>query len=97
MGGDGTDFGYQVGDAATFGMASKGRQKTKQKEMEIEAQAASEERAATKAAADAEAAKIAKQKEDEDALVRRNMLTAAVKQRLSGRSASNTRLSSATV
>lgn len=43
----------------------------------------------------AEQARIQKIKDDEEALVRRNQLTAAVKQRLSGRSSSASRLTDA--
>ena len=94
-GGSGTKFGYQVGDAATFGMASKNRYKHETARDTIEADKEKAREAAKTAAANAETARLAKIKEDEDALVRRNALLGAVKQRLSGRSSSNTRLSSA--
>lgn len=89
------DMGRMVGNAITFGMATKNEEKTKQTKMELDAQAEREERAAETAKANAETARLAKIKEDEDALVRRNALLGAVRQRLSGRSSSNTRLSSA--
>ena len=76
-------------------LATKETEKTKRTEMELASQERREKTAADTAAANAETARLAKIKEDEDALVRRNALLGAVKQRLSGRSSSNTRLSSA--
>lgn len=94
MGGDtANDFVNAPMHSLTLGQAKKEEEKTKRTEMELNAQKDRESAAAAKAAADAEAAKIAKQKEDEEALVRRNLLTAAVKQRLTGRTYSATRLS----
>jgi len=76
-------------------MTTKETEKTKRTEMELASQERREKTAADTAAANAETARQAKIKEDEDALVRRNALLGAVRQRLSGRSSSNTRLSSA--
>lgn len=76
-------------------LATKETEKTKRTEMELASQERREKTAADTAAANAETARLAKSKEDEDALVRRNALLGSVRQRLSGRPSSNTRLSSA--
>lgn len=76
-------------------LATKETEKTKRTEMELASQERREKTAADTAAANAETARLAKIKEDEDALVRRNALLGSVRQRLSGRPSSNTRLSSA--